>query len=376
MHCPKLCALLIFGVALTVVSLDDSESELDSAHVIAGNRRGGGGFLSTVGTFILSSNRAGNDELEDQDSGELEYDLGSGRRGGGGFLSTNKPIKPPIKAPTKAPTKPQTKPPTEPPTEAPTFDWTQCKSEGGPKNCAKCKGGDLDDNGALPCGSASVKCPDNELWKGSYFFHSLTEVLRRSSYFHLPVLRRGEAASGLCSPLTLPSVMTGVTQSTYDFPGGIYNSSAPSRLGRNLVATKALIAHPDDAHANVGVVMFKRMVMHQCTGTKPEFCKEGDKVADVFKQGYCVKCKSKRYTRADCGHKVHWDQAGRRSIKHTTDNCTVFKSHKASDVTDEQKKAFATQCFTEAFTPEGIMKADYQCSDDDMLYARASIAMF
>merc|ERR1711865_325243 len=31
MHCPKLCALLIFGVALTVVSLDDSESELDSA---------------------------------------------------------------------------------------------------------------------------------------------------------------------------------------------------------------------------------------------------------------------------------------------------------------------------------------------------------
>merc|ERR1712195_433172 len=78
MHCPKLCALLIFGVALTVVSLDDSESELDSAHVIAG-RRGGGGFLSTVGTFILSSNRAGNDELEDQDSGELEYNLGSSK---------------------------------------------------------------------------------------------------------------------------------------------------------------------------------------------------------------------------------------------------------------------------------------------------------
>ena len=56
MHCPKLCALLIFGVALTVVSLDDSESELDSAHVIAG-RRGGSGFLSTVGSFMLSSNR-------------------------------------------------------------------------------------------------------------------------------------------------------------------------------------------------------------------------------------------------------------------------------------------------------------------------------
>jgi len=65
MHCPKLCALLILGVALTVVSLDDSESELDSAHVIAGLRN----------HFY----RAGNDELEDQDSGELEYYLGSSK---------------------------------------------------------------------------------------------------------------------------------------------------------------------------------------------------------------------------------------------------------------------------------------------------------
>jgi len=58
-----------------VVSLDVSESELDSSQVIPG-RRGGGGFLSTAGSFMMSSNRAGNDELEDQDSEELEYDLG------------------------------------------------------------------------------------------------------------------------------------------------------------------------------------------------------------------------------------------------------------------------------------------------------------
>merc|ERR1712166_1047198 len=254
---------------------------------------------------------------------------------------------------------PTTRSPTGPPTEPPTFDWTQCKSEGGTKNCAKCKGGD--DNGALPCGSASVDCPDNNLWKGRFF-----EVFP---------LQRGRLGTQGCSALMDEHVRKGNTLSAYAFPGGIGNSSA-DEIDRNLVATKALVAHPDDADPNVGVVMFKRMVMHQCTGTKPEFCKEGDKVADVFKQGYCVKCKSKRYTRADCGHKVHWDQAGRRSIKHTTDNCTVFKSHKASDVTDEQKKAFATQCFTEAFTPEGIMKADYQCSDENMLWASASIAMF
>merc|ERR1712195_195657 len=354
MHCPKLCALLIFGVALTVVSLDDSESELDSAHVIAG-RRGGGGFLSTVGTFILSSNRAGNDELEDQDSGELEYDLGSGRRGGGGFLSTNKPIKPPIKAPTKPPTKPQTKPPTEAPTEAPTFDWTQCKSEGGPKNCAKCKGGD--DDGALPCGSASVKCPDNKLWKGRYF----------TTHYD----------KGLCSSLNPNWVIKGFTQSAYLFPGGIYNSSA-DKLDRNLVATKALVTHPNGASKDVGVVMFKRMVMHRCTGTNTKFCKKGDKVADVFKQGFCVQCKRKKYTPPRYPKNTYdgrrWAACG--SHKQRPNSCAVFAHTNSVTETKAQKGAFAGQCFTEAFTSEGIMKDDYQCSEEDMKYASASIAMF
>ena len=52
----KLCGLLILGVALMVVSLDVSENELDSASDISG-RRGRGRFLSTVGSFMLSSNR-------------------------------------------------------------------------------------------------------------------------------------------------------------------------------------------------------------------------------------------------------------------------------------------------------------------------------
>jgi len=87
---PKLCALLILGVALMVVSLDTSESELDSTHVIAG-RRGRGGFMSTYGSFMLSSNRAGNDELEDQDSEELEYDdLGETQMSGDSTQETTK----------------------------------------------------------------------------------------------------------------------------------------------------------------------------------------------------------------------------------------------------------------------------------------------
>jgi len=260
------------------------------------------------------------------------------------------PTKPPTEAPTKAPTKPPTP-----------FDWTQCKSEGGLKNCAKCKGGD--DNAFLPCDTVpsttnalgpspkvpSIDCPDDKLWKGSYF-----------QGWHSPQGR----GTGTCRD-SIPCGQSASTESTYDFPGGIYNSSA-DKLDRNLVATKAFVTHPTGASENVGVVMFKRMVMHQCTGTKPDVCKKGDKVADVFKQGYCVNCKSKKYSEhsmylryADCG-----------------DNCTVFRTPFAKHATKDHKKAFAGECFTEAFTPEGTMKEDYQCSKEDMLYASANIAMF
>jgi len=363
MHCPELCALLIFGVALTVVSLDDSESELDSSHVIAGRRGGRSGLLSTVGTFKLSSNRAGNDELEDQDSGELEYDLGSSTDRPGGSIKTL--------------TKPQTKPRTEPRTEAPTFNWTQCQSEGGPKNCAKCKSGALGDNGALPCDSASVDCPDNKLWTGSYFLHEKATT-------------RKPRGIPTCSTLERNGV-SGSTMSNYDFPGGIGNSSAV-KLDRNLVATKVLVAHPIGASNNVGVVMFKRMVMHQCTA-KSAVCKEGDQVADVFKQGFCVQCQSKKY-KITCPHcpgravpdrdEVRWAECGQTAVhrrrwasKVVPDpKCTMFSSDNGGKASKEQKKSFATQCLTEAFTSEGILKEAYQCSKEDMLYARASIAMF
>ena len=84
-----------------------------------------------------------------------------------------------------------------------------------------------------------------------------------------------------------------------------------------------------------------------------------DTVFCCSQQGFCVKCKKKKYNRPDCG-----------------DSCKVFKSKLAFVADKEQKTAFIKECFTEAFTSEGIMKDDYQCSDDDMMYARASIASF
>jgi len=275
------------------------------------------------------------------------------RTNAGGGLSTAT-FALPTRKPTKAPTQP---PPTLPPTP---IDWSHCKSEGGTKNCAKCNQGD---NGVLPCDQAALNsewqytwqstCGDNNLWKGRFFEFS------------------DEKGKGRCDELE--NVCEGaVTQTTYNFPGGIGNSSA-DKLDRNLVATKVVVAHPDGANKNVGVVMFKRMVMHQCTGTKPDFCKKGDKVADVFKQGFCVRCKMEHYTakKSSCA----WCPLETRAACGNS-KCTVFSSPIALKANRYQKKQFVYQCFRKAFTPEGIMKDEYRCTKEDMLYAGASIAMF
>ena len=60
-----------------------------------------------------------------------------------------------------------------------------------------------------------------------------------------------------------------------------------------MVLTKVWATHPTKASKSVGIVMFKRLVTHKCTGNKPAFCKRGDTVADVYKVGYCVNCKAK-----------------------------------------------------------------------------------
>jgi len=290
-----------------------------------------------------------------------------------------------------------------------TFNWTQCTSEGGLKNCAKCK--EADGNGALPCDkplptkqkntNKASNCPDSKLWNGK--FYSVNEI----------------SGKGVCESLGRPACFRASALTTYNFAGGIYNSSA-DLLDKNLVSTKCFITHPTSASANVGVVIFKRLVMHQCTGIRPAFCKKGDNVADVYKQGFCVKCKPKEYDREGCGKKGKkcevfscgaWGTCNKKGLQKTLgtckkgSNCFGFKPKQYSKRrlqkghelvqrcnihgnhqktgkrcggfgTEEEKKAFLNQCLKDAFTSKGILKDDYQCSDKDMMYAKASIATF
>ena len=148
------------------------------------------------------------------------------------------------------------------------FDWTQCKSEGGTKNCARCSG---DGNGALPCDKVLVgshkasECPDHEFWRGKLFMQTASSATGRC----YPVGASKQLASFQGNPLT-----------SRVFP--IVNQSQAGN-GSNAVITKMLVAHPDHASEDVGVFVFKRLVTHICTGAKPGACEQGEIAVDVMK---------------------------------------------------------------------------------------------
>jgi len=320
MHCPKLCALLIFGVALTVVSLDDSESELDSAHVIAG-RRGGGGFLSAVGTFILSSNRAGNDELEDQDSGELEEE----NRGSSKMIGSSR---------TPAPTwalKSRLGHRLGQPTQAASIaaiTSAAVKCSGNAQNQAQL-------NGTMDCETKSFK--NKATHKGSECLDNL------SSGKHYMSINNG---LGACRPFN----------SIWAF-GSVTTKDLTSNQSRSGIVTKAFVAHPNMASRTVGVFGFKRVLCN----------KNGGQCA-TFKNAVCIKCPEPIFAKI---YEVH---ATVQEKSKFIDCCVL--GHKQYKV---EGKGWARDCAanmaanmtgTGAFTAfndaAAELKEAYQCSGDDV----------
>ena len=151
-----------------------------------------------------------------------------------------------------------------------TFDWTKCRSEGGSMECARCRG--AGGNGTLPCDLVDFykNCPDDKLWKGNFL---IMDTQKESK-------KRG--GNGLCSKFTSGKGKHGTTIVAHTFPGGVCDNSAPVEI-RNFVATKASVTHPHSTSLDVGLFVFKRLVVHRCTGLNPTFCKKGEQVADVFK---------------------------------------------------------------------------------------------
>ena len=197
-------------------------------------------------------------------------------------------------------------------------------------NCALCS--DVK-GGALPCGKSKIgkgkgshpgkssDCPDDKIMVNRKFFY-----------------QRGRQGHGVCEYLTHDHAIPGTAMTTWKFP----------TLGKeSLVLTKVWVTHPTKASKPVGLVLFKRLVTHTCTGENPAFCTKGATVADVHKVGYCVKC--------------HYD---------------VFPSVFANRAKNKHRRSFVRNCLPKAIDENGNIKPAFQCTGKDKKKAMASISGF
>merc|ERR1719310_2722111 len=119
-------------------------------------------------------------------------------------------------------------------------------------------------------------------------------------------------------------------------------------LGSSLVLSKVYVTHPNQADRKVGILMFKRVVSHTCTGNYiKSTCTKGTTVADVFKVGLCVKC-----------------------------NYDVFPHVKTKHQRDEHKLSFLNTCLPAAIDANGAVKSGFKCTGDDDKRAKAVLAGF
>jgi len=111
-----------------------------------------------------------------------------------------------------------------------------------------------------------------------------------------------------------------------------------------MVLTKVWVTHPHKADPQIGLIMFKRIVTHVCTGNMPDSCKEGDIVADVHKVGMCLKCRRK------------FAPVKRRRNSPSA----AYNSHYSSGSLEENKR-FLT-CLKEGLNAtDGSIMPDYAC---------------
>jgi len=231
--------------------------------------------------------------------------------------------------------------PTPTPIPAATFDWSQCTSEGGAKDCARCD----NSGGVLPCSlfksksdnahNAALNCKDSELLKTLTFF-----VPPDAS---VP----GGDITSLCKGFDSKMAAAGYVQTTSEFP----------TLGNtSVVMSKARVAFAGGqvVRNNVVVLMFKRVVLHM----KQDSTKK--KMGDVFKEGFCIRC--------DRGWKnIFSDLKNVFPDLHVT-RSAILEKHRISAV---------HECLQDVLNPEtGMLKKENQCKETDKKFADAEILAF
>lgn len=204
-------------------------------------------------------------------------------------------------------------------------------------NCALCS--DVK-GGVLPCNKAKAKADDGRRRRRRGPEKNAVEscpddkIMKTRRYYMVK-----STGLGVCQSLSSATAVAGAAKNTLDkFP----------IIGKeSKVLTKAWVTHPHMASKPVGVVMFKRLVSHTCTGKgKRGFCQKGATVFDVHKVGYCVKCDK-----------------------------NVFDSS-AAKTEDKERESFVEKCLPKAITAKGKIHPKFRCGEEDKELASAAISAF
>jgi hypothetical protein len=249
------------------------------------------------------------------------------------------------------------------------FDFSQCISEGGTKNCALCSdqteqkdnnGNIIRAAGALRCdlvanqnfanGKASSDCRDSEVYKNGLFIHGTDTYKGLGSCQEWKISNQGAHIL----------VSRDVTLIDREFPG-----FATSGNKQAIVITKMRVGHPHMASKSVGIAVFKRVVMHRCQKNAgcPSGASKGASVGDSVKIGYCVNCDMSKLT----GQEL--------KALGVSETWTPF-SHTKGFATDTEKNNFLNKCFKHAFNSDGSVKDRWACTGQDMILAQSEIGAF
>lgn len=212
------------------------------------------------------------------------------------------------------------------PTVSRGFDWTQCRSEGGDKDCALCEYA----GGVMPCKRIGnfTECPDDNFAGKMKFWH-----------LYNPGVHKNGTVKGACLGLISNRVRDGSALTAWDTEGKVF----PGVSREIMVATKVWVTHPDKASKPVGILMFKRVVTHGCYRKRNTVC------ADVHKMGYCINCQQTPFR---------------------------FRNIHSEFTTTSDREKFLKECLAHAIDNQGNIKTKFECDAEDVEKTKASLAAF
>lgn len=163
-------------------------------------------------------------------------------------------------------------------------------------------------------------------------------MLKNQKYF--------ECLTSRCLFFNNNRVFQGTTTTAYDF----------ADMDGSMVVTAVRAVSILD---NVGLILFKRVVTHSCTGDSASFCPNGTTGADVYKTGICVRFDHDVFTNDYRDYVNAW---------HTGQTWIAVRNEMVGFIRNSLPDAINQT--------DGGVKEGNQCTDDDMQAVTPWVASF